>query len=105
MVELSIPLPQTSMILTINLNFDGTRNHGSGDYRCGCWCWTFCYVDTSYLQVLEVVQLNTLVSGLLIYIHACRFCFAPYQVLKKCGIKGPMPVPIIGNYLIFKMVS
>ena len=37
--------------------------------------------------------------------NSCRFCFAPYQVLKKCGIKSPMPIPIVGNYLIFKMVS
>ena len=38
-------------------------------------------------------------------VNLCRCCFAPYQVLKKCGIKGPMPIPIVGNYAIFKMVS
>ena len=33
-----------------------------------------------------------------------RYCFAPYQLLKRCGIKGPIPVPVVGNHLIFKMV-
>ena len=27
-----------------------------------------------------------------------RFAYAPYQVLKRCGIKGPTPVPFFGNY-------
>ena len=26
------------------------------------------------------------------------FFYAPYQVLKRCGIKGPTPVPLFGNY-------
>ena len=31
-------------------------------------------------------------------ILCCRFAYAPYQVLKNCGIKGPKPVPFFGNY-------
>ena len=27
-----------------------------------------------------------------------RFTYAPYQVLKRCGIKGPTPMPFFGNY-------
>ena len=27
-----------------------------------------------------------------------RFAYAPFQVLKNCGIKGPTPVPFFGNY-------
>ena len=27
-----------------------------------------------------------------------RFAYAPYQLLKSCGIKGPTPVPFFGNY-------
>ena len=38
-------------------------------------------------------------------IFFCRFFYAPYQVLKRCGIKGPTPVPFFGNYReIYKMV-
>ena len=32
------------------------------------------------------------------WFHVCRFAYAPYQVLKSCGIKGPTPVPFFGNY-------
>ena len=32
------------------------------------------------------------------YYLANRFVYAPYQVLKRCGIKGPTPVPFFGNY-------
>ena len=28
----------------------------------------------------------------------CRYCYAPYQVLKRYGIKGPTPLPLIGHY-------
>lgn len=36
----------------------------------------------------------------------CRFAYAPYQVLKSCGIKGPTPVPFFGNTReMAKMVS
>ena len=36
----------------------------------------------------------------------CRYCYAPYQVLKRCGIKGPTPLPLIGNYTaVFKWVG
>lgn len=33
-----------------------------------------------------------------LFIPAFRFCYAPYQVLKRYGIKGPTPLPVIGNY-------
>ena len=34
-----------------------------------------------------------------------RFFYAPYQILRRCGIKGPTPVPFFGNYRqISKMV-
>ena len=38
-------------------------------------------------------------SNLLI-LNTFRICYAPYQVLKRCGIKGPTPLPVIGNYLL-----
>ena len=30
--------------------------------------------------------------------RACRFSYAPYQLLKSYGIKGPTPIPFFGNY-------
>lgn len=30
--------------------------------------------------------------------HVCRFYYAPYQLFKSYGIKGPAPIPFFGNY-------
>lgn len=32
----------------------------------------------------------------------CSYVYAPYQVLKKCGIKGPEPSAFFGNYRLQK---
>ena len=42
----------------------------------------------------------------LILLATCSYVYAPYQVLTKCGIKGPEPSAFFGNYrLQKKMVS
>ena len=32
----------------------------------------------------------------------CSYVYAPYQVFKKCGIKGPEPSAFFGNYRLQK---
>ena len=34
--------------------------------------------------------------------HTYRLCYAPYQLFKKCGIKGPTPSVFTGNYNVLK---
>ena len=62
-------------------------------------------MDASHLQVLKSLIVTLTDEKVIICRLKFRFCIAPYQILKKCGIKGPMPVPVVGNYLVFKMVS
>ena len=41
-----------------------------------------------YTYTYPVIAMNLLL----------RFLYAPYQLLKKCGIKGPTPTPFFGHY-------
>lgn len=36
--------------------------------------------------------------------HTIRCVFAPWRVLKQHGIKGPRPLPFLGNYCDFARV-
>jgi len=39
----------------------------------------------------------TAVIALVVYLYY-SYAYAPFQVLKRYGIKGPQPVPFYGNY-------
>ena len=43
-----------------------------------------------------------LIQFQLIPLATCSYVYAPYQVLKKCGIKGPEPSAFFGNYRLQK---
>ena len=43
-----------------------------------------------------IIIINILPALLLMTLY--RFAYAPYKVLRRCGISGPTPVPIYGNY-------
>ena len=59
---------------------------------------------------LHVAQYQHFISLLLANLSTCillsySYAYAPYQVLKKCGIRGPKPLPIVGNLALQKQVS
>lgn len=43
-------------------------------------------------------------STLEIIVNELRIAVSPYQVLASYGIKGPRPLPLVGNYLSVRKV-
>ena len=42
----------------------------------------------------------------MVCLYAYSYCYAPYQVLKRCGIPGPAPRALDGNAeLIVQLVN
>lgn len=73
--------------------------------RCVVWLYdtvVYCF-NSLYMYVFEYSW--CWIIWLMIVVFR-RFIYAPYQVLKRYGIKGPTPVPFFGNYReVAKMVN